>query len=122
MDEDGTPPRRAAVSVDNTEKDTTCSEVKGAADSQRICQSSKSSLQNISRNSKEFLKGNNKLFCSILPVRSNDEPGCFGRGTRTHIRRDCLGSGPERNQRGGDQNNRRPEYKPPALNGKTLWQ
>jgi len=60
-------------------------------------------MQNISRTSK-------KPFCSLPPECSND--GCFGPGARTHIRR----GGQERSQRGSDQKNRRPEYKPPALN------
>jgi len=50
------------------------------------------------------------------------QPGCFGCGSRTHIREDCPAGGRGRNQRGGTQNNRRLKYKPPALNEKTPQQ
>ena len=50
------------------------------------------------------------------------QPGCFGCGSRTHIRKDCPGHDHGRVQRGSNQNSRRPEYKPPALNEKTPQQ
>jgi len=85
VDEDGTPPRRAAVREAITENEPTCSEVKGAADLPKVVnklvagqklltknlQKQQKLLQNISRASKGLLRGNSKPFCSFPPVCCN---------------------------------------------------
>lgn len=123
VDEDGTTPRRAAVREAVIENETTCSEVKGAADLQKVVNELVAGQKLLT----EGLQKQQKLLAeqqqAISQLASSTQqwwqPGCFGCGSRTHIRRDCPGGSHGRNQRGGNQNSRRPEYKPPALNEKT---
>ena len=133
VDEDGTPPRTAAVCEATTEKETTFSEVKGAADLRKVVnelvagqklltEKLKKQQKHLTEHIKEQQGARERQQQAISQLTSNTQQwwqlGCFGCGSRTRITRDCPGGGHGRNQRGSDQNNRRPEYKP-ALNEKT---
>ena len=123
VDEDGTTPRRAAVREAMIENETTCSEVKGSADLQKVVNELVAGQKLLT----EGLQKQQKLLAeqqqAISQLASSTQqwwqPGCFGCGSKTHIKRDCPGGNHGRNQRGGNQNSRRPEHKPPALNEKT---
>ena len=123
VDEDGTTPRRAAVREAAIETKATCGEVKGAADLQKVVNElvAGQKLLKESLQKQQKLLGDQQQAISQLTSSTQQwwQPGCFGCGSRTHIRRDCPGGSHGRNQWGSNQNNRRPEYKPPALNEKT---
>ena len=123
VDEDSTTLRRAAVREAVIENETTYSEVKGAADLQKVVNELVAGQKLLT----EGLQKQQKLLAeeqqAISQLDSSTQqwwqPRCFGCGSRTHIRMDCPGGSHGRSQRGGKQNSRKPEYKPPALNEKT---
>ena len=102
VDEDCTTPRRAAVREAVIENETTCNEVKGAADLQKVVNELVAGQKLLT----EGLQKQQKLLAeqqqAILQLASSTQqwwqPGCFGCGSRTHIRRDCPGGSHERNQ------------------------
>ena len=112
VDKDGTTPRRAAVREAVIENETTCSEVKGAADLHKVVNELVAGQKLLT----ESLQKQQKLLCRSAASHFTAH---LQYAARTHIRRNCPGGSHGRNQRGGNQNNSKPEYKPPALNEKT---
>ena len=122
VDEDGTPPRKADVREAITENETNCNEVKGAADLQvvdELVAGQKLLTKNLQKQQKLLaehikeqqgaLERQQQAILQLSPsMQQWWQPGCFGCGSRTHIKRDCPGGGHGRNHRGGNQNNGRP--------------
>ena len=136
IDEDGTPPRKTVVrevTTGHPPNEVTCDEVKGAADLRKVISElvtgQKILAENLQKQQKILAE---QIQCqqaalerqqqaiSQLSVGNQQwwQPGCFGCGSRTHLRRDCP-SNNRQNQRAGGSRNRGSEHKQlPALNEK----
>ena len=135
VDEDSTPQRRAAVREATARHppcdETTCDEVKGSADLRKVVNElvagQKLLAENLQKQQKllaEQMKSQQAALerqqqaISQLSMCSQQwwQPGCYGCGSRTHIRRDCPNN--RQNRRGGS-NSQSSNKELPALNEKT---
>lgn len=138
VNEESTPQRRVAVreaaAGHPPSDEVTCDELKGGADMRKVVNElvagQKLLAENLQKQQKLLaeqiqaqqaaLERQQQAISQLSMSTQQWRPtGCFGCGSRTHIRRDCPSSYNRHSQRGGGNKSNGPDNKPPALNGKT---
>lgn len=139
VDEDSTPSRRAALreataATPPPSDKITCDEVKGGADLRKVINElvagQKLLAENLQKQQKLLsdqiqcqqaaLERQRQAISQLSSSASNQQwwqPGCFGCGSWSHIKRDCSSN--RQYQQGGGNKPKGTDSRPPALNEKT---